>query len=231
MFDIGFTELLLISIVALLVLGPDKLPQAARVTALWVGRARRSFNKVKSEIEEQLDADEIRRQLHNESIMADLDEAKKKARKIGDDTRRSFEKVDEDVRNTIHDGALRDGILRKGNEPASSGDSPDKEQETSSGEHQESDSQAGGKDEDNREQDTGGEQKESSATEEDAGKQEPVTDFYNNPGGRIVSLKGGNFASAEHPDDARDEEKREGQQDNSGEQEDGQTGSRHDDKE
>jgi sec-independent protein translocase protein TatB len=72
MFDIGFMELLLIGIVALLVLGPDKLPGAIRTGALWLGRARRSFNKVKTEIEQQLNTDEIRRQLQNESFLADI---------------------------------------------------------------------------------------------------------------------------------------------------------------
>ena len=64
MFDIGFMELLLIGVVALLVLGPEKLPGAIRTGALWVGRAKRSFNKAKAEIEQHLNADAIRRQLH-----------------------------------------------------------------------------------------------------------------------------------------------------------------------
>ncbi len=69
MFDIGFSELLLLSIVALLVLGPEKLPGAIRTTSLWVGRLRRSFNTIKLDIEREIGADEIRRQLRNEAIM------------------------------------------------------------------------------------------------------------------------------------------------------------------
>lgn len=69
MFDIGFSELLLVGLVALLVLGPDRLPGAARTAGLWVGRLKRSFNTLKTEVEREIGADEIRRQLHNEQIL------------------------------------------------------------------------------------------------------------------------------------------------------------------
>lgn len=69
MFDIGFTELVLIGIVALLVLGPDRLPGAARVAGLWLGRIKRGFNSIKEDVERELGADEIRRELHNEGIL------------------------------------------------------------------------------------------------------------------------------------------------------------------
>src|SRR5690554_1024747 len=70
MFDIGFTELLLIGLMALLVLGPERLPVAARMAGLWIGRIKRSFNSIKEEVEREIGADEIRRQLHNEDILA-----------------------------------------------------------------------------------------------------------------------------------------------------------------
>ena len=70
MFGISFSELLLVGLVALLVLGPDRLPGAARMAGLWVGRLKRSFNAIKQEVEREIGADEIRRQLHNEEIMA-----------------------------------------------------------------------------------------------------------------------------------------------------------------
>lgn len=99
--NIGFFELLLIGVVALLVLGPEKLPGAIRTTSLWVGRARRSFNKVKSEIEQQLNADEIRRQLHNESILADLDDAKKQAKALANDASKDLKILGKDVDKAI----------------------------------------------------------------------------------------------------------------------------------
>lgn len=69
MFDIGFTELLLIGLVSLFVLGPERLPGAVRTAGLWIGRAKRSFANIKAEVEREIGADEIRRQLHNERIL------------------------------------------------------------------------------------------------------------------------------------------------------------------
>jgi sec-independent protein translocase protein TatB len=69
MFDIGFTELLLIALVALVVLGPERLPGAVRTASLWIGRLKRSFSAIKAEVEREIGADEIRRQLHNEQIL------------------------------------------------------------------------------------------------------------------------------------------------------------------
>jgi sec-independent protein translocase protein TatB len=70
MFGISFSELLLVGLVALLVLGPERLPGAARTAGLWVGRLKRSFNAIKTEVEREIGADEIRRQLHNEHILS-----------------------------------------------------------------------------------------------------------------------------------------------------------------
>ena len=77
MFGISFSELLLVGLVALLVLGAARLPGAARTAGLWVGRLKRSFNAIKQEVEREIGADEIRRQLHNEHILSMEEEAKK----------------------------------------------------------------------------------------------------------------------------------------------------------
>ncbi|NOX51769.1 MAG: twin-arginine translocase subunit TatB [Gammaproteobacteria bacterium] len=72
MFDIGGFELMLIAIVGLLVIGPKRLPETLRTMGLWMGRIRRSFSTVKSEIEKEIGMDEIRRQLHNEAVMEEM---------------------------------------------------------------------------------------------------------------------------------------------------------------
>ncbi|RBL73262.1 Sec-independent protein translocase subunit TatB [Pseudomonas sp. MWU13-2625] len=77
MFGISFSELLLVGLVALLVLGPERLPGAARTAGLWVGRLKRSFNAIKQEVEREIGANEIRRQLHNEHILSLEQEARK----------------------------------------------------------------------------------------------------------------------------------------------------------
>jgi sec-independent protein translocase protein TatB len=63
MFDVGFSELLLLAIVALVVLGPEKLPHAARIAGAWVGRIRRTISTMQSEIEREVATQEVRTQL------------------------------------------------------------------------------------------------------------------------------------------------------------------------
>lgn len=60
MFDIGFTELMLLGVVALLVLGPERLPAAARTAGVLLRRARNSYQSLKSDIERELAAEEMR---------------------------------------------------------------------------------------------------------------------------------------------------------------------------
>ena len=66
MFDVGVTELVLIGLVALLVLGPTKMMEVARFTGRWVGRLRRQFNEVKEDIDRDLQLEEMRRKLAEE---------------------------------------------------------------------------------------------------------------------------------------------------------------------
>lgn len=72
MFDIGFSELALICVIALLVLGPERMPKALRTLGLWFGRMRRTFLTMKTEIEREIGMDEIRRQLHNEAVLEEI---------------------------------------------------------------------------------------------------------------------------------------------------------------
>lgn len=76
MFDVSFFELLVIGVVALVVIGPEKLPGAIRTCALWIGRMKRILAESRSEFEKHIGADEIRRELHNEQIMASLEKLK-----------------------------------------------------------------------------------------------------------------------------------------------------------
>lgn len=66
MFDVGFSELVLMAIVALVVLGPEKLPHAARVAGAWVGRIRRTVSNMQAEIEREVSAQELRERLQKE---------------------------------------------------------------------------------------------------------------------------------------------------------------------
>jgi len=109
MFDIGFTELLLVAVVTLLVIGPEKLPETLRTVGLWMGRLRRSFLSVKTEIEREIGMDDVRRQLHNEAIMDEM------------------KRIERDVKNTVHPPAPMDTA------PATPAESSAAAQETAAG--------------------------------------------------------------------------------------------------
>jgi len=76
-FDIGFSEIVVCAIVALVVIGPERMPEAVRTVGLWIGRFKRSLRETRSEIERQIGVDDIRRQLHNEDIMRSLEDARR----------------------------------------------------------------------------------------------------------------------------------------------------------
>lgn len=71
MFDIGFLELLIIAVVALLVLGPERLPKAARTAGLWIGKIKRSVSGMQREINAQLEAEELRQKLDEQQKKLD----------------------------------------------------------------------------------------------------------------------------------------------------------------
>ncbi|HQQ63996.1 MAG TPA: Sec-independent protein translocase protein TatB [Pseudomonadales bacterium] len=76
MFDAGFTELLLVFVVALIVIGPERMPEAVRAVLSFSRTVKRTLHNARLEIEKQIGADDIRRQLHNEEIMRSLNESK-----------------------------------------------------------------------------------------------------------------------------------------------------------
>ncbi|WP_396588426.1 Sec-independent protein translocase protein TatB [Bermanella sp. R86510] len=63
MFDIGFAELLIVGVLALIVLGPERLPKAARTLGLLIGRIRRTMSGIQQEIEQEVRNQEIREKL------------------------------------------------------------------------------------------------------------------------------------------------------------------------
>ena len=71
MFDIGFLELLLLGVVGLLVLGPERLPKAARTLGLWIGKIKRTVSGMQREISAQLEAEELRQKLDEQQKKLD----------------------------------------------------------------------------------------------------------------------------------------------------------------
>tara|TARA_Y100001960_G_scaffold310840_1_gene370772 strand:+ start:655 stop:999 length:345 start_codon:yes stop_codon:yes gene_type:complete len=93
MFDIGFLEIVIIAAIALVVLGPERLPRAARTAGLWVGRARRMVADVKSDIDREI----------RESELADM-------RKLGEEVNSIKDNVSKATESLKDDDAMADVV-------------------------------------------------------------------------------------------------------------------------
>ncbi len=72
MFDIGIWEIALILLIALLVVGPERLPGLARKLGLWINRARRIFSEVKGDVERELRMEELKHSLRQPDGVDDM---------------------------------------------------------------------------------------------------------------------------------------------------------------
>jgi sec-independent protein translocase protein TatB len=93
MFDIGFSEIVVIGVVALVVIGPERLPKTARTLGLLFGRLQRYVNEVKADINREMELDELRR-LRKEVQGA--------AQELHDSVTRAASDVESGVRNVEH---------------------------------------------------------------------------------------------------------------------------------
>ena len=91
MFDAGFTEFLLILVVALLVIGPERLPAVVRKVGYWVGRARSYFNSVRSDIEREFQADEFKR------MLGEQEDELRRLKQLMEESRQTLQKEAEDT--------------------------------------------------------------------------------------------------------------------------------------
>ncbi|WP_226644276.1 Sec-independent protein translocase protein TatB [Microbulbifer variabilis] len=94
MFDIGFFELLLVAVVALLVVGPERLPEAIRTTARWWSGLKRTLQGAREELEREVGADDIRRELHNERILREIEESRR-------EMERTFNEANHEVNESL----------------------------------------------------------------------------------------------------------------------------------
>lgn len=87
MFDMGFLELMIIGVVGLLVLGPERLPKAARTVGLWIGKIKRTVSGMQREISAQLEAEELRQKLDEQQKKLDesVNQVKRGVESLGDE--------------------------------------------------------------------------------------------------------------------------------------------------
>ena len=84
MFDIGFAELVIIGVVGLLVIGPERLPGALRTASLWLSRIKRGFNDIKQEVQQEI---------HNDAVMQELRKTGEQIKEQTDHIKQSVQEV------------------------------------------------------------------------------------------------------------------------------------------
>jgi sec-independent protein translocase protein TatB len=94
MFDVGMLELFLVAVVALLVVGPERLPKVARTAGMWLGRGRRFISSVKDDIDREIKADELRQILEKQKQNNPL-------REIVEDTKQTFGQIKAETESAV----------------------------------------------------------------------------------------------------------------------------------
>lgn len=105
MFDIGFWELALIGVVALLVVGPDRLPELARNVGLWVGRIRRYITAVRDDIEREIQAEELRKMLDKSSDLNPLKDVVDETKSAIGKAKSEISSVEKDAESMLNEDA------------------------------------------------------------------------------------------------------------------------------
>ena len=116
MFDIGFWELSVLGVVALLVIGPERLPGVARTVGAWVGRGKRFISSVKADIDQELRTDELKRILDKQKSLNPLHE-------IMEETSDSLKEVGRDASKTLNDAKQEHETASSQSDSASISDS------------------------------------------------------------------------------------------------------------
>ena len=91
MFDVGFQELLLIGVVALIVVGPERLPILARKVGMWLGRGRRMLSNLKQDIDAELKATELQKVLDTQALSDSANEIIEKGQNELNQVKNEFE--------------------------------------------------------------------------------------------------------------------------------------------
>ena len=90
--NIGIQEIILISIIALVILGPERLPTVIKNILSFSKRARRTFNQIKADLEKEVNINEITQEVHNEEILRELGEPVEQIKKNTNDIKKFFNK-------------------------------------------------------------------------------------------------------------------------------------------
>jgi sec-independent protein translocase protein TatB len=98
LFDVGFQEVVLIGVIALLVIGPERLPTVARSVGRWVGKMQRFVAGVKRDLQSELNTDEVRKLLNSQEDQI------RELKEMVNETRSDFEKTARSASSDISSG-------------------------------------------------------------------------------------------------------------------------------
>ena len=119
MFDIGFLELMVVGILGLLVLGPERLPVAARTVGLFIGKIRRTMSNIQDDLERQVRTDELKEKL-KDPYATFLDEEESAAK--DNLLQNAFDKNTEKEDSLKNDSSHKDTVQKSPSEDSSSAD-------------------------------------------------------------------------------------------------------------
>lgn len=131
MFDIGLSEILIIAIVALVVLGPERLPKAARMAGFWVRKARAQWYTVKAELENEIADEELKNSMKasmselRESITSHQESLQHEMRSLDADLKAEQETLQHEMQTLDTDlQAQTDAITKSMTEPTAGAEKP-----------------------------------------------------------------------------------------------------------
>jgi sec-independent protein translocase protein TatB len=106
MFGVDFTEILVIMVVALVVLGPERLPKAARTMGEWWGRAQRYINRIKADVNSSMELQELR-ELEGK-IKSEADALERSVQQAGNDINHEMQKLEKELDQPVQDSGKSD---------------------------------------------------------------------------------------------------------------------------
>ncbi|MEZ5582343.1 MAG: Sec-independent protein translocase protein TatB [Candidatus Competibacteraceae bacterium] len=118
MFDVGLWELMLLFIIGLVVVGPERLPSLARTVGLWINKARRMVSEVRDEVEKELRVEEIKRSIREEESVSEMQQLAKRINSINSDLKNNVMDVMDDPPRTQTPNLAKSPSLPANNDAA-----------------------------------------------------------------------------------------------------------------
>lgn len=101
MFDIGFSEIVVIMVVALVVIGPDRLPAVARTMGKWWGGMQRYVNRIKMDVASSMELEELREL--ERKVKAEADALERSVQQASSDINQQMQKLEKEIESPVQD--------------------------------------------------------------------------------------------------------------------------------